>query len=166
MGATVFWGIGRNPLPLIRFSLSWYDNQVPTANEHGPSSHFGLFAAVSQLCWSQRPSNSVQFAVAGCAGLESGLYRVNGIAPKSSDGASTTVINVYTHSLLWASVLVSVPVRLNYREMFFELVPESRVPLVSGKFHYVSSAAPSYQPVYEIPHIALGIGFATGLTFP
>jgi hypothetical protein len=162
MGAAAFWGVGRRPLPMFRLTLSWYDNQVSTGDSNAPGAHFGLFAALPQFCWSQRPLDSVQFALGGCAGVETGLYKVSGVSPKSTDEAASPTIRLRSHSLLWASVLFSFPVRLDYHDMFFELAPELRVPLVTGEFQYQGP----YRPVYEIPHVALGLGFATGLTFP
>ena len=162
MGAGALWGIGRRPLPRFRIALNWYDKQITAADSTSPGAHFGLLAASANVCESQQPTAAVRVVAAACAGVESGLYAVKGVAPTSPDGTTSSSIVVHQHKMLWVSMLAIAPIRVDYRDSFFEFTPEFRVPLVSGKFQYVAP----YRPVFEIPRVALGLGIAMGLTIP
>jgi len=161
-GAGAFWGIGPARLPRIRVSAQWYDRQVTDADSNAPRAHFSLFSLVTQLCWGSRVAHASAFALAGCGGLEGGFYRVHGVSPDSDNEIAASATTLHQRNLFWAAAVLSVPLRYMSRDVFLEITPDIRAPLVRARFEYQNP----YRLVHSIPAVAMGLGLAMGLSFP
>ena len=160
LGASAFWGLSRGAAPVFRLTLSWYDYQSSSANPALPTAHFSLFTASAQLCKGIVATETVELALVPCAGIDAGLYKVKGQPPTASlSPPSATTVNHFT--LFWPALLFSLPIRVQSKGVFGELVPDFRLMLASTRFEFRSPDS----TVYETPRMAWGLRVASGLKF-